>query len=394
MTTCSPTPPDALDVSVVMPCLNEADTVVSCVQKALRGLAAAGVAGEIILADNGSADGSQALAEAAGARVVPVSDKGYGSALMGGIAACRGRYVIMGDADDSYDFEAIPQFVEKLRQGHDLVMGCRLRAGGGSVEPGAMPTLHRFIGNPLFTFMVRKMFGAPINDVYCGLRGFSREFYQGLDMRCTGMEFATEMVIKASLFGGRIAETPITLHPDGRKNHPPHLKTFRDGWRTLRFFLMLCPRWLYLIPGCALMLLGLLGFLLILPGFTLFGVGIDLHSLLVCALALLLGSQTIQFGMLTQLFAVGEGLLPETPELTRFLSVFRLERTLVAGVSALFAGLLLIAIVAWQWWRSSFGPLDYAHTMRLVIPGAALACLGVQLMLFAFFVDILRIKHK
>lgn len=393
-TACPPTPAEALEVSVVMPCLNEADTVAVCVQKALRGLAAAGAAGEVILADNGSTDGSQALAEAAGARVVAVPEKGYGSALMGGIAAARGRFVIMGDADDSYDFEAIPQFMEKLRQGHDLVMGCRLRAGGGAVAPGAMPVLHRLIGNPMFTFMVRKMFGAPINDVYCGLRGFSREFYQGLGMRCTGMEFATEMVIKASLFGGRIAETPITLHPDGRKQHPPHLKTFRDGWRTLRFFLMLCPRWLYLIPGCSLMLLGLLGFLVILPGFSLFGLGIDLHSLLVCALALLLGSQTIQFGILTKLFAVGEGLLPETPGLTRFLTVFRLERTLIAGASALFVGLGLIGGVGWYWWRTSFGPLDYARTMRLVIPGTTLACLGVQLMLFAFFVDILRIKHK
>ncbi|MFP5257857.1 MAG: glycosyltransferase family 2 protein, partial [Acidobacteriota bacterium] len=336
-----------------MPCLNEADTVVVCVQKALRGLAAAGATGEVILADNGSTDGSQALAEAAGARVVAVPEKGYGSALMGGIAAARGRFVIMGDADDSYDFQAIPQFVEKLRQGYDLVMGCRLPPGGGAIVPGAMPVLHRLIGNPLFTFMVRKMFGAPINDVYCGLRGFSREFYRGLNMRCTGMEFATEMVIKASLFAGRIAETPITLHPDGRKQHPPHLKTFRDGWRTLRFFLMLCPRWLYLIPGCALMLLGLLGFLLILPGFTLFGLAVDLHSLLVCALALLLGSQTIQFGILTKLFAVGEGLLPETPEIARFLAVFRLERTLLAGAGTLLVGLLLIAVVAWQWWRLS-----------------------------------------
>lgn len=385
---------DTLEVSVVMPCLNEADTVVVCVQKALRGLAAAGASGEVILADNGSTDGSQALAEAAGARVVAVPEKGYGSALMGGIAAARGRFVIMGDADDSYDFQAIPQFVAKLRQGYDLVMGCRLPPGGGAIVPGAMPVLHRLIGNPLFTFMVRQMFGAPINDVYCGLRGFSRAFYQGLDMRCTGMEFATEMVIKASLFNGRIAETPITLHPDGRKQHPPHLKTFRDGWRTLRFFLMLCPRWLYLIPGCALLLFGLLGFLLILPGFTLFGLAVDLHSLLVCALALLLGSQTIQFGILTKLFAVGEGLLPETPEIARFLTVFRLERTLLAGAGTLVVGLLLIAVVAWQWWRLSFGPLDYAHTMRLVIPGTTLACLGVQLMLFAFFVDILRIKHK
>ena len=386
--------PESLEVSVVMPCLNEADTVVICVQKALRGLAAAGAVGEVIVADNGSTDGSRELARKAGARIVSIGEKGYGQALMGGIAAAHGRYVIMGDADDSYDFEAIPLFMPKLRQGYDLVMGCRLPAGGGSIAPGAMPLLHRLIGNPLFSFMVRTMFQAPIHDVYCGLRGFSRDFYQTLGLRCTGMEFATEMVIKASLFNGRIAEAPITLHPDGRKAHAPHLRTFRDGWRTLRFFLMLCPRWLYLIPGTALSLLGLLGFLLILPGFSLFGVGIDVHSLLVSSLCLLLGIQTIQFGILTKLFAVGEGLLPDLPWLTRFLEVVRLERTLLVGFVAFLGGLALIGTAGLIWWRLNFGPLNYPHTLRLVIPGMTLAALGVQIMLFGFFVDMLRVKHK
>ncbi len=385
--------PDAVEVSVVMPCLNEADTVAVCVKKALAGLAAAKAVGEVIVADNGSTDGSRELARQAGARVVDVPGKGYGRALMGGIAAARGQWVIMGDADDSYDFTAIPLFVDKLRQGFDLVMGCRLPGGGGTIAPGAMPVLHRLIGNPLFSFMVKAMFKAPIHDVYCGLRGFSREFYQRLGMRCPGMEFATEMVIKASLFTGRIAEAPITLHPDGRKAHAPHLKTFRDGWRTLRFFLMLSPRWLYLIPGCLLGLLGLLGFALILPGFSLFGVNIEMHSLLVSTLALLLGAQTIQFGILTKLFAIGEGLLPKSPWLTRFLRASTLERLILLGALAFLVGLALIGYAGLIWWRLHFGPLDYAHTMRLVIPGMTLAALGVQTALFGFFLDMLRSKH-
>jgi glycosyltransferase involved in cell wall biosynthesis len=230
-----------LEVSVVMPCLNEADTLEACVTKAQRVLRKHGIKGEVIVADNGSTDGSQAIAIRMGARLVHVEPKGYGNALMGGIAAARGKFVIMGDADDSYDFLQLSRFVEKLREGFDLVQGCRLPAGGGTVQPGAMPFLHRWWGNPMFSIMTRWMFHAPIHDVYCGMRGFAKELYDRLDQRCTGMEFATEMIIKASLFGADIAEVPITLHPDGRKSHAPHLKTFRDGWRTLRFFLMYSP---------------------------------------------------------------------------------------------------------------------------------------------------------
>ena len=237
------------EVSVVMPCLNEADTLEACLKKAQRALCEHKITGEIIVADNGSTDGSQAIATRMGARVIDVESKGYGNALMGGIAAARGKFVCMGDADDSYDFLAIPLFVEKLRAGFDLVQGCRLPSGGGKVLPGAMPPLHRWWGNPMFSSMTRRMFRAPIHDVYCGMRGFTKEFYDRLNLRCTGMEFATEMIIKASLRGDKIAEVPITLYPDGRKSHAPHLKTFRDGWRTLRFFLMYSPRWLFLIPG-------------------------------------------------------------------------------------------------------------------------------------------------
>ena len=232
-----------------MPCLNEADTLAICIEKAQRAMREAGIEGEVIVADNGSTDGSQEIAQRLGARVVPVTEKGYGNALMGGIRAARGKFVIMGDADDSYDFLEIPKFVAKLRDGHDLVQGCRLPSGGGKVMPGAMPTLHRWWGNPMFSWLVQRMFRAPIHDVYCGLRGFTKQLYNRLDLRCTGMEFATEMIIKSSLFEVDIAEVPTTLHPDGRKAHAPHLRTFRDGWRTLRFFLMYSPRWLFLVPG-------------------------------------------------------------------------------------------------------------------------------------------------
>ncbi len=241
-----------IELSVVMPCLNEADTLETCVLKAQRAMHENEINGEVIVADNGSTDGSQDIARRLGARVINVTQRGYGNTLMGGIGAARGRFVIMGDADDSYDFLQIPRFVLKLREGYELVQGCRLPSGGGTVLPGAMPLLHRWWGNPIFSLLVKRWFNAPINDVYCGLRGFTKDFYQDLNQRCSGMEFATEMIIKASLYKAKIAEVLITLHPDGRKSHAPHLKTFRDGWRTLRFFLMYSPRWLFLIPGALL----------------------------------------------------------------------------------------------------------------------------------------------
>ena len=262
---------ERIELSIVMPCLNEADTLAICIEKCNRVIKEHDLAAEVVIADNGSSDGSIEIAEQHGARVVRVAEKGYGNALMGGINAARGKYVIMGDADDSYDFLEIPKFVEKLREGKQLVQGCRLPAGGGKVLPGAMPFLHRWWGNPMFSAMVRRMFNAPINDVYCGLRGFSREFYHELNLRCTGMEFATEMIIKSSVFDKDIAEVPITLHPDGRKAHAPHLRTFRDGWRTLRFFLMYSPKWLFQIPGTLFLLVGLLCYLLALPGVTILG---------------------------------------------------------------------------------------------------------------------------
>jgi glycosyltransferase involved in cell wall biosynthesis len=382
------------EVSVVMPCLNEADTLETCLAKAQRSLCEHKIAGEIIVADNGSTDGSQAIATRMGARVIPVESKGYGNALMAGIAAARGKFVIMGDADDSYDFLEIPPFVEKLRAGYELVQGCRLPSGGGKVLTGAMPLLHRWWGNPMFSKMTRRMFHAPIHDVYCGMRGFTKEFYNRLNPRCTGMEFATEMVIKASLYGEKIAEVPITLHPDGRKSHAPHLKTFRDGWRTLRFFLMYSPRWLFLVPGVLLVLLGLIGYGVAMPGLMVMGVAFDAHTLLFASLAILCGYQSILFAIFTKTFAIAEGLMPEDPRLTRFFEVVNLERGLVIASVALVVGLALLMLAVDQWRLADFGTLDYAHTMRLVIPGVTLTALGFQTILSSFFASILGMYRR
>ncbi len=250
----------SVEVSIVLPCLNEADTVGACVEKAVRALRDANIHGEVIVADNGSTDGSQEIAAEQGARVVDIASRGYGEALKGGIAAARAQFIIMADADDSYDLLEVPKFVARLRDGFDLVQGCRLPAGGGHIKPGAMPRLHRWLGNPAFSLLARWWFHAPVNDIYCGMRGFTRELYQRLEMRCPGMEFATEMILKAARRDARFSEVPITLHPDGRKSHPPHLKTFRDGWRTLSFFLMFTPRWMFLEPGRFLILVGLIGY--------------------------------------------------------------------------------------------------------------------------------------
>jgi glycosyltransferase involved in cell wall biosynthesis len=387
-------PADAIEVSVVMPCLNEADTLAACIQKAQRAFQEHRINGEIVIADNGSTDGSQAIAHSLGVRVVAIEAKGYGNALMGGIAAARGKFVIMGDADDSYDFLEIPKFVAKLREGYELVQGCRLPSGGGTIKPKAMPILHRWLGNPMFSILVRRMFRAEIHDVYCGLRGFSRELHDRLQLRCTGMEFATEMIIKSSIYGTRVAEVPITLHPDGRKAHKPHLKTFRDGWRTLRFYMMYSPRWLFLYPGLAAVLVGLVGYGLALPGVTTLGVTFDAHTLLVCSLFILLGYQSIVFAIFAKTFAIGEGLLPQDPRMDRFYEVVNLERGLIAALAALVFGLVLLCIAVNQWRLHDFGDLDYAYTMRFVIPGVTLTALGFQTILSGFFVSIMGMRRK
>lgn len=377
-----------------MPCLNEADTLAACIEKAWRALRENGIAGEIIVADNGSKDASRDIAIKLGARVVDVAAPGYGSALMGGIAAASGQFIIMGDADDSYDFLEIPKFVAQLRAGADLVQGCRLPAGGGTIAPEAMPWLHRWLGNPLFSMLVRKWFHAPIHDVYCGMRGFRKAMFERLDQRCTGMEFATEMIIKASLLREKIAEVPITLHRDGRKSHAPHLKTFRDGWRTLRFFLMCSPRWLFLWPGLGLVLLGFCGYAIALPGLTIRGIHFDVHTLLVASLFVLCGFQAILFALFARTFAVTMGILPPNRNLGRFYELINLERGLAGAGLAFLVGLYLLLAAFNDWRHVSFGNLNYAVTMRSAIPGATLLALAFQTILSSFLISMMGMKRK
>lgn len=388
------TNPGELELSVVIPCLDEAETIGTCIEKARRSMREHQVHGEVIVADNGSTDGSREIAERQGARVVPIATRGYGSALMGGIAAARGRYVIMGDADDSYDFGEIPRFLARLREGFDLVQGCRLPAGGGTVRPGAMPPLHRWIGNPLFSMLSRLWFRAPVNDSNCGLRGFRRDWYGQLDQRCTGMEFANEMIIKAGIFKSRIAEVPITLYPDGRRTRKPHLRTWRDGWRTLRFYLMYSPRWLFLIPGVLLMLLGLAAYGVALPGLEINQVHFDVHTLLYGSVLLICGYQSVLFAVMTKTFAIREGLLPEDSRLTRMYRYANLESGLVVGGLGLLTGVGLLIAALVQWYQRDFGDLNYVHTMRVVIPGVTLTILGFQTILSSFFLSILGLRSR
>ncbi len=376
---------DAPEVSIVIPCLNESDTLAVCINKAKRGLAEHNIDGEIIVADNGSTDGSQQIAIELGARVIPIDKRGYGNALQGGIAAARGRFIVMADADDSYDFTEAPKFVHKLREGHDLVMGCRLPSGGGTVLPGAMPITHRYIGNPMFSKLAQWWFGVPTHDVYCGMRGFSREWVRKLNVTSPGMEFATEMILKAAFSGAKISEVPITLHPDGRKSHPPHLKTVRDGWRTLRFYLMSCPAWLFLRPGMILLMFGLLGYALALPGVQIAGVNIAINTLVFASAAMICGIQCMLLAVLaSSLSKRAKCLVPAGRRLRGLLSRFSVEHALLASVFCIALGAALLTAIVVQWYNTSFGNLDYEHTLRWVIPGATLMAIGVQCIFFSF----------
>lgn len=381
---------DEIELSVVMPCLNEADTVGICVEKAVRAMREADIVGEVVLADNGSTDDSKQIAESLGARTIDVKERGYGAALMHGIEASRGKYVIMGDADDSYDFLAIPSFVEKLREGFDLVQGCRLPRGGGQVLPGAMPFLHRWFGNPVLSWLVRLMFRIPINDVYCGMRGFKRELYDRLDLRSPGMEFATEMIIKSGLHGASMSQVPITLHPDGRQQHGPHLRTFRDGWRTLRLFLVFSPRWTFFRPGLILILVALLGYVLAIPQIRIFGAALDVHTLLVASLAGLMGWQCILLATLARIFAGREGMMPADERL----ETLTVERGIVFGSVAAIVGVALIAFVIFQWWQVEFKELDYPFTMRFVVPGVTLVAIGFQTVMAALMAGVLKMQPR
>jgi glycosyltransferase involved in cell wall biosynthesis len=380
-----------LELSVIMPCLNEAETVGRCIEKAQRSLAELGISGEIIVADNGSTDGSGVIAASTGARVVRVEEKGYGNALMAGIAASRGKFIIMGDADDSYDFGNLGPFVERLRNGFDLVMGNRFKGG---IKPGAMPPLHRYLGNPVLTAIGKLFFNSPCGDFHCGLRGFDKAAVVNLDLRTTGMEFASEMVVKATLQRLRITEVPTTLSPDGRSRRP-HLRSWRDGWRHLRFLLLFSPRWLFLYPGALLMLVGLATGLWLLPGpRTIRGVNFDIHTLLFAALAVIIGFQAINFAVFTKVFAVSEGLLPENLRFSRALRLLSLETGLIVGGLLLIVGIACSVYALTGWEATSFGNLDPTRTMRLVIPSVTALTIGFEMILSSFFLSVLRMKRR
>jgi Glycosyl transferase family 2 len=387
------TPPsdhDELELTVVLPCLNEAETIAACVEQVRAVVREQGIAGEIVVADNGSTDGSQEIAERAGARVVRVQRRGYGNALMGGIAAAQGKYVIMGDADESYDFADIPRFLEKLRLGYELVMGNRFQGG---IEQGAMPPLHRYLGNPVLTGIGRLFFESPCGDFHCGLRGFSKAAYERMGLRTGGMEFASEMVVKATLFGMKIAEVPTTLSPDGR-SRSPHLRSWRDGWRHLRFLLLYSPRWLFLYPGILLIAAGAVGGACLLPGPLAIGhITLDVHALLYAAIAILLGFQCVAFAMFTKVFAISEGLLPEDARLERIFKSVTLEVGLAAGGALMVVGVAGTVLAIALWGSQRFGPLDPVRMMRVVIPAALSLTLGFQVVLASFFLSVLGMKR-
>jgi cellulose synthase/poly-beta-1,6-N-acetylglucosamine synthase-like glycosyltransferase len=379
------------EVSIVMPCLNEAETLAACIDKARRALDGADIRGEIIVADNGSTDGSQALAATLGARVIHVSAQGYGHALMGGINAARGQYVIMGDADDSYDFSDLTPFVERLRAGYDLVMGNRFTGG---IKGGAMPASHRYVGNPVLTAIGRLFFQSPCGDFHCGLRGFKRAAVLTLDLRTTGMEFASEMVVKATLHKLRITEVPTTLSPAGR-SRPPHLHTWRDGWRHLRFLLLYSPRWLFLYPGALLMLAGAAAGAWLLPGpRTIAGVTFDVHTLVYAAMSILVGFQAITFAVFTKVFAISEGLLPEDPRLNRVFRWITLEVGLIVGAVGVLAGMVGSVHALGFWGEHSFGQLNPSQTLRTVIPAVTCLTLGCQIIFSSFFLSVLGLRRK
>jgi glycosyltransferase involved in cell wall biosynthesis len=374
-----------------MPCLNEAETLATCIQKAQRSLVENNVAGEIVIADNGSTDRSQEIANQLGARVVNVEARGYGNALLAGIAAARGKYVIMGDADDSYDFSALGPFINKLREGYDLVMGNRFRGG---IKPRAMPPLHRYVGNPVLTMIGRLFFRSACGDFHCGLRGFSKAAVLNLDLQTTGMEFASEMVVKATLQGLRIAEVPTILYPDGR-TRAPHLRSWRDGWRHLRFLLLYSPRWLFLFPGGLFMLLGLAVMIWLVPGpRVVAAVTFDVHTLLYGAVAIIIGFQAILFAVFTKVFAISEGLLPPDERLDRLFRYVTLEAGLVVASILIIAGVAGSAYAYWFWDQLSFGNLDPARTMRIVIPAVASLTLGCQTLFSSFFLSILGLRRR
>jgi len=384
-------PKQSPEVSVVLPCLNEEVTLAVCIEQISKTLQEHRIDGEIVVSDNGSTDRSTEIAENLGARVVRVEARGYGNALMGGIKAAHGRYIVMGDADNSYDFTQIPQFLEKLREGYELVMGNRFRGG---IKPGAMPALHKYLGNPFLTATGRLFFRSPCRDFHCGLRGLTRSAFDRMDLRTTGMEFASEMVVKASLFHMRTCEIPTTLSPHGRPGKS-HLRSWHDGFRNLRFLLLYSPRWLFLYSGLALMLAGSAMTVWLLPGpRTVGGSVLDIHTLLYAALAILIGFQAMLFGVFTKVFAVTEGLLPEDPRFNLFLRMFNLEKGLLVGGFLLVVGLTTAGYSFYLWNRAQFGPMNPVILVRLVDAAMLAITLGCQIILSSFFLSILALSRK
>ncbi len=377
------------ELTILMPCLNEAETLERCIAKARGFLARAGIDGEVLIADNGSSDGSQVLAEKAGARVVDVPQRGYGSALIAGIRAARGRYVIMGDSDDSYDFSRLEPFIEKLRQGYELVMGNRFRGG---IAPGAMPALHRYLGNPVLSAIGRIFFGSSCGDFHCGLRGFRRDSILALGLQAPGMEFASEMVVKATLRRLRMTEVPTTLSPDGR-SRPPHLRSWRDGWRHLRFLLLFCPSWLFLYPGAFALVGGLLCMAWLLPrSRTVLGVTLDIHTLFYCCLAIVVGFQSMLFWLFANIVATREGLLPSNSRVQAFLGAFALEIGLLLGGALVLLGVGLGVYAVASWGAARFGGLSPDDVMRIVIPSGAAISLGFEIAYGSFFISVLEMR--
>jgi len=381
---------EQLELTILMPCLNEAETVGECVRKAQSFLQHHGVRGEVLVSDNGSQDGSPEIARRLGARVVNAPTRGYGAALQYGTLAAGGKYVIMGDADQSYDFGELLPFLEQLRAGSDLVIGNRFRGG---IRPGAMPWMNRWIGTPILSQLGRLFFHSQVRDFNCGLRGYTRAAFDKLNLRTAGMEFASEMIVKATLLGLCVTEVPATLGPDGR-SRPPHLRPWRDGWRHLRFLLMYSPRWLFLYPGIAMILIGLAGCGWLLPKPGVVGnIGFDIHTLLYAFVAIELGAQFVAFAIFTKVFAISVGLLPEDPRLNRVLRHVTLESGLLVGALLTVAGLGGSAVALSDWGRTSFGVLEPSRMLRLVLPSGFSLMLGVQVVCGSFFLSILGLRR-
>lgn len=380
-------------VTIVLPCLNEAETLASCIREAFEALRENNIKGEVLVADNGSTDGSIEIAQNAGARLVHVPEKGYGSALKGGIQAAYGKYILMGDADGSYNFKELPKFLQKLEQGYELVMGCRLPKGGGQIEKGAMPWKHRWIGNPVLSALGKLFFSAPVDDFHCGLRAFEKKAIDQLDLQTNGMEFASEMVVKSTIEGLKITQVPITLRPDGR-TRSPHLRSWRDGWRHLRFMLLYSPTWLFMVPGVFLFVAGFIGYAILLPSpLTIGKVTFDINSLLVFNTIFMVGFQIIAFGLLIKAYAARVRLLPHGDYWIRIINGRPVEWGILGGFLFMLFGLGFLGNAVLTWREAGFGPLSYQDSLRMVIPALTFIGLGIQTMVFGFALAVLGINR-